>query len=240
MRAAVLCVLATLHALPTLASPDSPSPSLPPSPAAEGGTPARLGKKALLIKTKLDANTDITVKATPNAHQRSSAGTARARWQRGLDQRIGKPPAQVINVYNTWTHELMVVDASDAKAAAGVSQQSLDSFFRCHFTNQPTNMKPELFAALIAAANHFGSSRIDIVSGFRSPKYNLILRKKGREVARASEHTVGHAIDFRLRGVNVARLHAWAKRLRLGGVGFYPSSGFIHIDTGRIRHWIGR
>jgi uncharacterized protein YcbK (DUF882 family) len=78
-----------------------------------------------------------------------------------------------------------------------------------------------------------------VVSGFRHPKYNLMLRKKGHEVARDSQHTHGTAIDFRLPGVATDVLHRWAIGRRLGGVGLYKDSGFIHMDTGRVRYWSG-
>lgn len=172
------------------------------------------------------------------AEKQASASTdeERQRWQRTLDARVGKAPGGVVNIYNTWTREYLAVDAG---AAADLPQDTVDRFFRCHFTNQPATMDPRLFSSVVRAANHFNSDRVDIVSGYRAPKYNLILRKKGRQVARNSQHTHGSAVDFRVHGVSVQRLHAWARSLRLGGVGFYPSSGFIHLDTDRVRYWTG-
>ncbi len=164
---------------------------------------------------------------------------ARVRWQAKLDRRIGKAPGRIINIYNTWTQEFVAVPAKK-RAPTGVPQPTVDNFFRCHFTNAPTQMDPRLFGALVRAARHFGAARIDIVSAFRSPKFNLILRKKGRGVARKSQHTLGHAVDFRVRGVAIAKLHDWAKSQRLGGVGFYPSSRFIHMDVGPVRYWSGK
>ena len=202
----------------TSVSSSSPGPaSLPVAPLAT--------KKARVLADKL-------------ADEHDPAGASakdRERWQAQLDQRIGRPPTEVISIFNTWTHEFLpVVHAED------VPEERIDSFFRCHFTNQPTDMDGQLFHSLVDAAHHFGKDRINIVSGYRAPKYNLMLRKKGREVARKSQHTLGSAIDFRLPGVPVRRLHAWARSLRLGGVGFYPSSGFIHMDTGPVRYWQGR
>jgi hypothetical protein len=166
----------------------------------------------------------------------ADAAEDRQRWQRTLDARLGKEPGPVINIYNTWTHEYLAVDAG---VAPDLPPETVNRFLRCHFTNQPARMDARLFPALVRAANHFGSDRIDVVSGYRAPKYNLILRKKGRQVARNSQHTHGSAVDFRVRGVSVTRLHAWARSLRLGGVGYYPSSGFVHIDTDRVRYWTG-
>lgn len=115
----------------------------------------------------------------------------------------------------------------------------VNKFLRCHFTNAPADMDPRLLPVLLQAAKQFNVKRVDVVSGFRDPKYNLSLRKKGRQVARNSEHTLGHAIDFRLPGVGIEALHAWARSLRLGGVGFYHRSRFIHVDVGRVRYWNG-
>lgn len=160
----------------------------------------------------------------------------KARWQKVLDKRIGVVPAAPVNVYNLWTHEMLALDVEDAQ---GPAPEVVNRFLRCHFTNAPTDMATELFPVLLKAAKRFKVKRVNVVSGFRDPKYNLSLRKKGRQVARESEHTEGHAVDFRLPGVRIEALHKWARTLRLGGVGFYQRSGFIHVDVGRVRYWNG-
>lgn len=152
-------------------------------------------------------------------------------------RKIGAPAPKVISVFNTWTREWIALDA-DVKASLP-EKHTVDRFLRCHFTNEPTQMDGALARTLREAARHFGRDRIDIVSGFRAPKYNLMLRKKGREVARDSQHSHGNAVDFRIPGVDVRALEAWARRLRLGGVGLYLGSGFVHVDTGRVRYWNG-
>lgn len=161
----------------------------------------------------------------------------RAAWHATLDRRIGKRPPQLVNIFNTWTHETLAL-ASDGGDT--LDKPTVDRFLRCHFTNEPADMDPAVFGVLVAAAKTFSVERVEIISGFRAPKYNLILRKKGRQVARTSQHTLGRAVDFRLPGVSIKRLHAWARKLRLGGVGLYVQSAFIHVDTGRIRYWNGR
>ncbi len=100
-------------------------------------------------------------------------------------------------------------------------------------------MDIRLLAVLIEAAHHFQSRRIEIISGFRAPKYNLMLRKKGHQVARSSHHTKGEAVDFRIPGIPISRLRRWATRLKLGGVGYYATSRFVHVDVGRVRTWRG-
>jgi uncharacterized protein YcbK (DUF882 family) len=160
----------------------------------------------------------------------------RKRWHKSLKRRIGKTPKAPVNIYNKWTHEMLAFDAGDINSPPG---EIVNKFLRCHFTNAPAEMDPRLLPVLLQAAKRFNVKRVDVVSGFRDPKYNLSLRKKGRQVARSSEHTLGHAIDFRLPGVGIEALHAWARGLRLGGVGFYHRSRFIHVDVGRVRYWNG-
>ena len=112
-------------------------------------------------------------------------------------------------------------------------------FLRDYTTNQATHMDSRLIGVLERVALRFSPERIEVVSGYRSPKYNLMLRKKGREVAKSSQHSEGHAVDFRVRGVPTRRLLNFVKSLRLGGVGYYPHSEFVHSDTGKIRFWRG-
>ena len=100
-------------------------------------------------------------------------------------------------------------------------------------------MDERLVDVLARVARRFGADRVEVVSGYRSPKYNLMLRKKGREVARQSQHTEGNAVDFRVRGVPTKRLLNFVRSLRIGGVGYYPHSQFVHSDTGRVRFWRG-
>ena len=77
------------------------------------------------------------------------------------------------------------------------------------------------------------------MSGYRSPKYNLMLRKKGHQVARESQHMQGTAVDFRVRGVTTESPARFRAGLHLGGVGYYPRTHFVHADTGKVRHWTG-
>jgi uncharacterized protein YcbK (DUF882 family) len=81
---------------------------------------------------------------------------------------------------------------------------------------------------------------VEILSGYRDPKYNRLLRKKGREVARQSRHTRGQAVDFRLAGVGTTHLRDWLVARRAYGVGVYPDSGFVHLDVGPARRWAGQ
>ena len=77
----------------------------------------------------------------------------------------------------------------------------------------------------------------EVISAYRSPETNEKLRKKSSGVAKNSQHLLGNAIDVRLRGVDLESLRDSAKDLKLGGVGYYSGSNFVHVDTGRVRYW---
>jgi hypothetical protein len=169
--------------------------------------------------------------ATPSKKDRERAAKTPRRL---APPRPGAKPAKLVNLFNAWTHEWLAVVPGEPPPRA-----TLDRFLRDHYTNQPTTMEPKLLDVLLAAAQDFRSDIVMVVSAFRHPKYNLILRKKGHQVARDSNHTKGNAVDFYIPKVATTQLHAWAKNRKLGGVGLYLSSGFIHMDTGPIRFWTG-
>jgi uncharacterized protein YcbK (DUF882 family) len=77
----------------------------------------------------------------------------------------------------------------------------------------------------------------DIISGYRSPETNALLHSRSRGVAQHSLHIQGKAIDIRLPGYELNTLRCAAVDLRRGGVGYYPSSDFVHVDVGRVRYW---
>jgi uncharacterized protein YcbK (DUF882 family) len=79
--------------------------------------------------------------------------------------------------------------------------------------------------------------RYEVISGYRSPHTNSMLRKTSKGVAKNSLHMQGRAIDVRLSDCDVSKLHKAAQALQHGGVGYYGKSRFVHLDTGRIRSW---
>ena len=81
------------------------------------------------------------------------------------------------------------------------------------------------------------NAEVQIISGYRSPATNEALRSKSNGVAKKSFHMQGKALDFRLVGVDLKDVRKAALQLKSGGVGYYPGSNFIHIDTGRVRSW---
>ena len=151
-------------------------------------------------------------------------------------------PTPVLTIRNVWTQEVLPVSLTTSapiKKKPAEAEGEFDELTRCHYTNVHTHMDERLLPIILAAAKKFKTTYVEIVSGFRAPKYQLMLRKKGHEVARDSEHPKGNAVDFRLPAIPVRQLLAFVRSLKLGGVGFYPDSKFVHADTGRIRFWKG-
>lgn len=116
---------------------------------------------------------------------------------------------------------------------------SLNHFLRDHYSGEVGEMDPQLYELLQRVRRELGSDRpFEVISGYRSPVTNEQLRTtRGGGVARRSLHMDGRAIDVRLPGVSLSDLRDAAIALRAGGVGYYPRENFVHIDTGRVRHW---
>jgi uncharacterized protein YcbK (DUF882 family) len=76
-----------------------------------------------------------------------------------------------------------------------------------------------------------------IISGYRSPESNAMIRKMSHGVSKHSLHMEGRAIDIQVEGFNTKTIRNAAIELRRGGVGYYPRSNFVHLDTGRFRTW---
>ncbi|WP_342149334.1 DUF882 domain-containing protein [Methylorubrum sp. SB2] len=116
----------------------------------------------------------------------------------------------------------------------------LNWFLRDWRENEPTKMDPRLFDVVWEAKRSIGSTGpMYIVSAYRSPKTNGMLRRASSGVAETSQHMAGKAIDFFLPDASIDQLRAAGMRLQRGGVGWYPRSGspFVHLDVGSVRAW---
>jgi len=114
----------------------------------------------------------------------------------------------------------------------------LNHFLRDSQNGQQTEMDPMLFDVLWHTMNVTGyHGTVEVLSAYRSPTTNAWLASVSRGVARDSQHMNGNAMDIRFPGVPVFKIRQAARSLQMGGVGFYPRSGFVHLDTGPIRYW---
>jgi uncharacterized protein YcbK (DUF882 family) len=104
--------------------------------------------------------------------------------------------------------------------------------------SEPIKMDPHLIDLLWEVHREVGAKEpIWVVCGYRSPNTNSMLRRRSSGVAKFSQHMLGKAIDFHIPGVALDDVQAAGLRSQRGGVGVYPSSGFVHMDTGSVRHW---
>jgi uncharacterized protein YcbK (DUF882 family) len=111
---------------------------------------------------------------------------------------------------------------------------------RDHRNNEIHEIHPQLLDLLTALSHRVEATpKFEVISGYRSPATNAMLHAESSEVAVASLHTVGEAIDIRMNGLSLANLHDAAIELDMGGVGYYPWSDFVHVDIGRVRRWSG-
>jgi uncharacterized protein YcbK (DUF882 family) len=118
--------------------------------------------------------------------------------------------------------------------------KQLNHYLRDWRTQDQTVMDRHLFDILWEVYRDVdGKKPIQIISSYRSPATNAMLRRRSTGVARFSQHMLGHAMDFFIPDVPLEQIRFAGLRLQRGGVGFYPTSGspFVHLDTGSIRHW---
>jgi len=116
----------------------------------------------------------------------------------------------------------------------------LNWFCRDWRLNEQTKMDPHLFDIIWEVYRESGSSQpIDVLSGYRSPQTNAMLRRRSRQVAEHSQHMQGKAIDAHFLDVSTGRIRDIAMRAQEGGVGFYPTGNtpWVHIDSGSVRYW---
>jgi uncharacterized protein YcbK (DUF882 family) len=144
-----------------------------------------------------------------------------------------------VQLFNTHTNERIDIVYKRGDEYVSSALAKLDYFLRDHNTNEVRHFDPRLYdilADLTASVGHPGGE-IDIVCGYRTPETNAALRAHTNGVAIHSLHIQAKAIDLRMPGVNTLKLRRAALALARGGVGYYPHSDFIHVDTGRVTQW---
>ncbi len=152
---------------------------------------------------------------------------------------IQEMPEGKLSLYNIHNKEkLSVVFRNEAGDYDKDALKAINWILRCHYTNQETVMDVRALEFLnIVDKKLGGNNEIHIISGYRSPLYNKLLRHEGRGVARHSLHQVGKAIDIHIPGTGLDKIRQVALNLQYGGVGYYPGAGFVHLDSGGFRTW---
>jgi uncharacterized protein YcbK (DUF882 family) len=139
---------------------------------------------------------------------------------------------------NVNTNEALTVTYWSDGAYHRDALDALNHFLRDSHDGAQTEMDPLLFDVLWHTMRLTGfTGTVEVLSAYRSPTSNAWLASVSRGVASDSQHMNGNAMDIRFAGMPVSRIRAAALSLGMGGVGFYPRSGFVHLDTGPIRYW---
>ena len=148
--------------------------------------------------------------------------------------------ARWLELASTHTGEVLSVAYRGATGLLDDAVQSLQHLLRDHRNGEQHPIDTGLYDLLADLAERAGvDPRFEIISGYRSPATNSMLHERSAGVAVRSLHLQGQAMDVRLKGVTCDHLAQLALARQRGGVGFYRQSNFVHIDTGRIRHWQG-
>lgn len=143
-----------------------------------------------------------------------------------------------LHLYNIHTGEFVKTTFQQAGEYDQQSLAELDHLLRDHRSGESTLISRTLLDDIHSLQQMFKPNQaIEIISGYRSPKTNEKLRAMGHNVAKRSLHMQGKAIDIRIPGINLRQVRKAALALKSGGVGYYPNSGFIHLDVGRVRQW---
>jgi len=146
-----------------------------------------------------------------------------------------------LRFYHTHTGERLDVVYRRGDQYIPEALDELDRYLRDHRTGDVRHFDPRLFDLLHDLTASLGDSggEIDVICGYRTPWSNEFLRTRNPHtgVAQHSLHMQAEAIDIRLPGIPTSELRDAALRLRRGGVGYYRSSDFVHVDVGRVRHW---
>ncbi len=169
----------------------------------------------------------------------SSLASALTSYEDGaLVKPAGMPRTLKLVNAHTW-EKLDVVYWLDGEYVAD-SLVQINHLMRDHRANEATNMDLTLLDDLYRLYRLLDSKeRIHVLSGYRTPETNAKLRKRSSGVAKYSLHMEGRALDMNLPGRSARDIQKAALSLKSGGVGYYGSSGFVHIDTGPIRNWRG-
>ncbi|HEY8580786.1 MAG TPA: DUF882 domain-containing protein, partial [Beijerinckiaceae bacterium] len=151
---------------------------------------------------------------------------------------VANGDTRTINLVHAHTKETISATFRVNGAYDGATLKRLNWFLRDWRNDAMIEMDPRLFDVIWEAQRGAGSSQpIQVNSAYRSPETNSMLRRRSRGVAEHSQHMRGKAMDIHVFDVPISTLRETAMRMQRGGVGYYPGSGFVHLDVGSVRAW---
>ena len=158
----------------------------------------------------------------------------------GVGNAIANGETRTLSLIHMNTKETLTITYKNNGSFDRDALEKLNWFLRDWRRNEQTSMDPRLFDIVWETYRQVGAQEaIHVVSGYRSPETNSMLRRRSKAVAKNSQHTLGKAMDFYLPGISVAAIREVGLRMQRGGVGYYPTAytPFVHLDAGSVRHW---
>jgi uncharacterized protein YcbK (DUF882 family) len=147
-------------------------------------------------------------------------------------------PKRRLCFYNTHTDESLEVCYYTQGRYQPGALRKINYIFRDHYSEEIKPIHKDLIDFLHTISKTIGNGvQFHILSGYRSPETNAMLRRKTRAVAKNSLHMRGKAADIRIPDYDTKRLSKICMKMQAGGVGYYPESDFVHVDTGNVRRW---
>lgn len=140
-------------------------------------------------------------------------------------------------IKNINTNETIKSTYFNGKSYDKTELARLNHIFRDRRNDKVTTIDPKLYDKIYYLQKQFGNKQVELICGYRSVDSNNEMRATKRGVAKQSYHTLGQAADIRIPGVPLKSLRDAALKMKSGGVGYYPSSNFVHVDTGPVRNW---
>lgn len=159
---------------------------------------------------------------------------------RGTQNAVANGDTRTITIKHMHTKEETTVTFKRDGRYDSAALEKLNWALRDWRTDEPIRMDPRLFDIAWEVHRKVGSDQpFHVVSAYRSPGTNSMLRRRSRGVAKHSQHMLGKAMDFYLPDTPTARMREVAMRMQRGGVGFYPGAHtpFVHLDAGSVRSW---
>ncbi|KAB1070428.1 DUF882 domain-containing protein [Methylobacterium planeticum] len=158
----------------------------------------------------------------------------------GTQDAVANGDTRTLSIFHTHSKESLTVTFKRDGRYDRAALEQLNWLLRDWRVDEPTKMDPRLFDTVWEAYRQTGSGEaIHVVSAYRSPGTNAMLRRRSKAVAEYSQHMLGKAMDFYLPDVSIDQIRAVGMRMQRGGVGWYPRAGspFVHLDVGSVRSW---